>query len=37
MWGIEKAEELLRESGFTSFEAKRLDHDPINVYVVARP
>ena len=37
MWGVEKAEELFREAGFSSFEAKRLDHDPINVYVVARP
>ena len=37
MWGVEKAEELIREAGFATFEAKRLDHDPINVYVVARP
>jgi SAM-dependent methyltransferase len=37
MWGMELAESLVREAGFTSFEATRLEHDPVNVYVVARP
>ena len=37
LWGVEKAEELLREAGFTQLELHRLEHDPVNVYVVARP
>ena len=37
MWGIEKAEELLREAGFATFEQHRLEHDPVNVFIVARP
>jgi SAM-dependent methyltransferase len=37
MWGVETAESLLREAGFTTFEPHRLEHDPVNVYVVARP
>jgi SAM-dependent methyltransferase len=37
MWGMEKAEELLRDAGFTAFETHRLAHDPANMYVVARP
>ena len=37
MWGMELAERLVREAGFSSFEATRLEHDPVNVYVVARP
>ena len=36
LWGVEKAEELLREAGFSDLEFHRLDHDPVNVYVVAR-
>jgi SAM-dependent methyltransferase len=36
MWGVEKAEELLREAGFAELEFHRLEHDPVNVYVVAR-
>ncbi|HET9242179.1 MAG TPA: class I SAM-dependent methyltransferase [Gaiella sp.] len=37
LWGVEKAEELLRVAGFTQLELHRLEHDPVNVYVVARP
>jgi SAM-dependent methyltransferase len=36
MWGVEKAEELLREAGFAELDFHRLEHDPVNVYVVAR-
>ena len=36
MWGVELAEELLREAGFDHVEQKLLDHDPVNVYIVAR-
>lgn len=36
MWGVELAEELLCEAGFESVEQKLLDHDPVNVYIVAR-
>ena len=37
LWGVEKAEELLRNAGFSELEFHRLEHDPVNVYVVARP
>lgn len=37
MWGVELAEELLRKAGFRELDFHRLDHDPVNVYVVARP
>jgi len=37
MWGMELAESLVREAGITSFDATRLEHDPVNVYVVVRP
>ena len=37
MWGVEKANELLHEAGFAQLEHHRLEHDPVNVYVVARP
>jgi SAM-dependent methyltransferase len=37
MWGVEKAEELLREAGFGTLAFERLEHDMQNVYVVARP
>ncbi|HET7368539.1 MAG TPA: class I SAM-dependent methyltransferase [Gaiella sp.] len=37
MWGVEKADELLRAAGFETIDYHRLDHDPVNVYVVARP
>lgn len=36
MWGVEQADELLREAGFGQVEHHRLEHDPVNVYVVAR-
>ena len=36
LWGVELAEELLREAGFTKIEQSRLEHDPVNVYIVAR-
>jgi SAM-dependent methyltransferase len=36
MWGVEKADELLRAAGFDELEYHRLEHDPVNVYVVAR-
>jgi len=36
MWGEEKAQEMMREAGFTDIEINRLDHDFINVYYVAR-
>jgi SAM-dependent methyltransferase len=36
MWGVELAEELLREAGFTEIAQTRLDHDPVNVYIVSR-
>jgi SAM-dependent methyltransferase len=36
MWGVEKADELLRGAGFAELEYHRLEHDPVNVYVVAR-
>jgi SAM-dependent methyltransferase len=35
MWGVERAEELLREAGFEELAFHRLEHDPVNVYVVA--
>ncbi len=37
MWGVEKADELLRTAGFETIDYHRLEHDPVNVYVVARP
>lgn len=37
MWGVEQAEALLTEAGFGSVELNRLEHDPQNVYMVARP
>lgn len=37
LWGVEKADELLRAAGFEELEYHRLEHDPVNVYVVARP
>jgi 2-polyprenyl-3-methyl-5-hydroxy-6-metoxy-1,4-benzoquinol methylase len=36
MWGEEKAEEMLRASGFTHVEVKKLSHDILNVYYVAK-
>ena len=37
MWGREKAEELLREAGFSSIEVHELTHDIQNYYYVCRP
>lgn len=36
MWGEEKAQEMLKAAGFNSIEMKRLPHDVMNVYYVAR-
>ncbi|HEV2803059.1 MAG TPA: class I SAM-dependent methyltransferase [Pyrinomonadaceae bacterium] len=36
MWGEEKAQELLAAAGFAHVELKKLPHDIINVYYVAR-
>ena len=36
MWGRETALRMLREAGFTEVEVKRLEHDPMNDYFVAR-
>jgi 2-polyprenyl-3-methyl-5-hydroxy-6-metoxy-1,4-benzoquinol methylase len=36
MWGREKAEEMLREAGFTNVEVEQLPHDFINYYYIAR-
>jgi 2-polyprenyl-3-methyl-5-hydroxy-6-metoxy-1,4-benzoquinol methylase len=35
MWGREKAEEMLREAGFTNVEVELLPHDFINTYYIA--
>ena len=35
MWGEEKAQEMLREAGFTRVEVRRLPHDIINSYYIA--
>jgi SAM-dependent methyltransferase len=37
MWGREKAEELMREAGFSSIEVHELSHDFQNYYYVCRP
>jgi len=36
MWGVETAEEYLSKAGFGSVETKRLPHDPLNAYYIAR-
>jgi 2-polyprenyl-3-methyl-5-hydroxy-6-metoxy-1,4-benzoquinol methylase len=36
MWGEEKAQEMLRDAGFTRIEMKKLPHDILNVYYVAK-
>src|SRR5690606_16000019 len=36
MWGEDTAERMLREAGFGTVAKQRLDHDPFNVYFVAR-
>ena len=35
MWGEQTARRLLREAGFTSIEARRLDDDIVNAYLIA--
>ena len=35
MWGEQTARRLLREAGFTSVEAKRVDGDIVNAYIIA--
>ena len=35
MWGEQTARQLLREAGFTSVEATRLDGDIVNTYIIA--
>lgn len=35
-WGVELAEQMLREAGFGSVERHELDEDPFNAYFVAR-
>ena len=35
MWGEDTAREMLREAGFTSLEATRLDGDIVNTYIMA--
>jgi 2-polyprenyl-3-methyl-5-hydroxy-6-metoxy-1,4-benzoquinol methylase len=36
MWGSERAERMLAEAGFGSLDIRRLPHDPMNLYFVAR-
>ncbi|HLK73433.1 MAG TPA: class I SAM-dependent methyltransferase [Streptosporangiaceae bacterium] len=36
MWGEETARTMLREAGFTSIEAARIDGDIVNTYIIAR-
>ena len=36
MWGEEKAQEMLGEAGFANVEVKKLPHDILNAYFVAR-
>jgi SAM-dependent methyltransferase len=35
MWGEQKAREMLRDAGFTSIEAARVDGDIVNTYFIA--
>jgi hypothetical protein len=35
MWGEQTARKMLGEAGFTSVEAKRVDGDIVNAYIVA--
>jgi 2-polyprenyl-3-methyl-5-hydroxy-6-metoxy-1,4-benzoquinol methylase len=37
MWGIDTAHRMLKEEGFESVRVHRLEHDPMNDYVVAHP
>jgi hypothetical protein len=36
MWGEETARTMLREAGFTSIEAARIDGDIVNTYIIVR-
>ncbi|MBS7698666.1 MULTISPECIES: methyltransferase domain-containing protein [unclassified Chelatococcus] len=36
MWGVELAEQMLREAGFSDIVVHRLPHDPMNAYFIAR-
>ncbi|MFC7400186.1 class I SAM-dependent methyltransferase [Chelatococcus sp. GCM10030263] len=36
MWGVELAETMLREAGFSDITIHRLPHDPLNAYFVSR-
>ena len=36
LWGEERAELMLRQAGFGDIRSQRLDHDPFNVYFIAR-
>jgi 2-polyprenyl-3-methyl-5-hydroxy-6-metoxy-1,4-benzoquinol methylase len=36
MWGEELAESMVKEAGFTRFENRQLDHDPMNNYYIIR-
>jgi Zn-dependent membrane protease YugP len=36
MWGEQTARRMLGEAGFTSVEAKRVDGDIVNAYIIAR-
>lgn len=36
MWGVELAENMLKEAGFRDITCHRLDHDPVNAYFVSR-
>lgn len=37
MWGEELAERMLRDAGFATIDKRRLAHDYMNVYFIARP
>jgi hypothetical protein len=36
VWGVELAEQMLQEAGFTTVEQHRIEANPLAVYVVAR-
>lgn len=35
VWGVEPAESMVRDAGFTPVEVKELEEDPFNSYFVA--
>ncbi|HCL64262.1 MAG TPA: transcriptional regulator [Rhizobium sp.] len=37
MWGVEMAQDMLRNAGFSTIDIARLPHDIVNAYFVARP